>query len=83
MRWRLGGIVGATIAAAMSAPGAACMLPQILYFAHGSDALTERSGQSLETLISWIQRNAQDLQAITVVGHSDRTGRMAARPPLH
>lgn len=82
MRCRSLGIVAGIALATTSAPATACMLPQSLYFAHGSDAFTERSGQSLETLISWIQRNAQELQTITIVGHSDCTGSMAARSAI-
>lgn len=60
-------------------PAAACTLPVIQYFAKGSSALDERSESALATVFSWLQRNANGLRQIRVVGHSDRTGSRRAR----
>lgn len=64
---------------AMTRPAAACMLPQIYCFAHGSAAIDRQSEEALKVVVSWLHRNADGLKKIQVIGHSDRTGSRAAR----
>jgi outer membrane protein OmpA-like peptidoglycan-associated protein len=66
---------------AMSAPAAACMLPSILYFEPGSNAIDARSEEVVQTLVSWIQRNP-GVEEIRLTGHTDRTGTIAGRAAI-
>ncbi len=69
----------ALVSIGTATPAAACILPTIYFFAHGSDAIDRQSEQGLSAVLSWIQRNADGLAQIRVVGHSDRTGSRGAR----
>ena len=70
----------ALLSVSTARPAAACMLPQIYFFAHGSAAIDKENDEALEFVVSWIHRSAGGgLEEIRVNGHSDRTGSAAAR----
>jgi OOP family OmpA-OmpF porin len=59
---------------AATGPADACMLPTAQYFGPGSHAVDARAERAIATVASWFQRNADGLEAIRIIGHSDRTG---------
>jgi outer membrane protein OmpA-like peptidoglycan-associated protein len=67
------------LSTAMTSPAAACILPQIYFFAHGSAAIDQESEDALKVVASWLHRRGDGVKEIRVTGHSDLTGSRAAR----
>ncbi|HEY0147367.1 MAG TPA: OmpA family protein [Allosphingosinicella sp.] len=83
MRSGLLAIAAATfISFTTSVPAAACIRQQILYFAPGSTAISQRSEQVLASLVAWIRQNFDGVDGIRVTGHSDSTGSPALRTAI-